>query len=96
LELRAMDPAVLAQEVVRFAARADINEEIVRLRAHLEHWRLLADGPEPCGRRLGFLLQELQREINTIGAKTEGAVAPLVVEMRTELERAQEQAQNVE
>jgi uncharacterized protein (TIGR00255 family) len=96
LEARAVDPGVLAQEIVRYVARADINEEIVRLRAHLEHWRLLVEGPEPCGRRLGFLLQEMQREINTIGAKTEGAVASLVVEVKAELERAQEQAQNVE
>jgi uncharacterized protein (TIGR00255 family) len=93
----AVDPAVLGQEIVRFVARSDINEEIVRFRTHLEHWRALADGDEPCGRKLDFLLQELNREINTIGSKAEGAaVSALVVDVKAELERAREQVQNVE
>lgn len=92
-----LDPAVVAQEVVRIAARSDISEELVRLRAHLAHWAQLAEGPEPCGRKLDFLLQELNREINTIGSKAEGVRTPeLVVHAKAELERVREQVQNVE
>lgn len=92
-----LDPAAVAQEVVRLAARSDISEELVRLRGHLVHWQTLAEEAEPCGRKLDFLLQEMQREINTIGAKVEGPAAPdLIVEAKAELERMREQVQNVE
>jgi uncharacterized protein (TIGR00255 family) len=91
------DSAALAQEVVRFVARSDIDEELVRLRSHFSHWRLLAEGPEPCGRKLDFLIQEMNREINTTGSKVEGAKATeLVIEAKAELERIREQVQNVE
>lgn len=92
-----VEPALLAQEIVRFVARSDITEEIVRFTTHLDHWQELAVSPEPCGRKLDFLLQELNREINTIGSKAEGATASaLVVEVKAELERVREQVQNVE
>jgi uncharacterized protein (TIGR00255 family) len=92
-----VDSTVIAQEVVRIAARADISEELVRLRAHLVHWVELAGSPEPCGRKLDFLLQEMNREVNTMGAKAEGArIAELVVAAKAELEKMREQAQNVE
>jgi uncharacterized protein (TIGR00255 family) len=92
-----LDPAAIAQEVVRFVARSDISEELVRFRAHLVHWGDLADGPEPCGRKLDFLLQEMNREINTIGSKSEGLqVSPIIVDLKAELERMREQVQNVE
>jgi uncharacterized protein (TIGR00255 family) len=91
------DPATLAQEIVRFVARSDVDEELVRLRAHFDHWQSLADGPEPCGRKLDFLLQEMNREINTIGSKAEGTRAPeIVIDAKAELERIREQVQNVE
>jgi uncharacterized protein (TIGR00255 family) len=91
------DPAALAQEIVRFAARSDISEETVRFRAHLAHWAELSDSPEPCGRKLDFLLQEMNREINTIGSKAEGVrVSELIVHAKSELERMREQVQNVE
>ena len=95
------DPAVeestIAQEIVRFANRSDITEETVRFRAHLEHWRALSDAPEPCGRKLDFLLQEMNREINTMGAKAEGVGVPeIVVALKAELEKMREQVQNVE
>ncbi len=91
------DPAALAQEVVRVVSRSDIDEELVRMRSHLDHWRALAAGPEPCGRKLDFLVQEMNREINTIGSKVEGAVATgTVIAAKAELERIREQAQNVE
>lgn len=92
-----LDPVSVTQEVVRFVARSDVHEEISRMRGHVEHWRGLADGPEPCGRKLDFLVQEMNREINTIGSKAEGlAVTELVVSAKAELERVKEQVQNVE
>ncbi|HUL71471.1 MAG TPA: YicC/YloC family endoribonuclease [Vicinamibacterales bacterium] len=91
------DPGAVAQEIVRFVARSDVDEEVVRLRGHLEHWRALADGPEACGRKLDFLVQEMNREINTIGSKAEGARATeVVIAAKAELERLREQVQNVE
>jgi uncharacterized protein (TIGR00255 family) len=93
----ASDPSLLAQEVVRFVARSDIDEEIVRLRGHFEHWHTLAVGPEPCGRKLDFLVQEMNREINTVGSKAEGSRVPeIVIGAKAELERVREQVQNVE
>ncbi len=93
----AADPASLAQEIVRFVARSDVDEEVVRMRGHVEHWRALAAGPEPCGRKLDFLVQEMNREINTIGSKVEGSRATeIVIAAKAELERIREQVQNVE
>ena len=95
-ELQA-DEDALAQEVVRFVARSDIHEEITRLRAHVAHWSSLAEAPEPCGRKLDFLLQEMNREVNTIGSKADGQQTPeLVVAAKAELEKLREQTQNVE
>jgi uncharacterized protein (TIGR00255 family) len=92
-----VDQAMLAQEVVRMAGRSDISEEVTRFRAHLAHWRVLADSDEPCGRKLDFLLQEMNREVNTIGAKADGLdVAELIIAAKAELEKMREQAQNVE
>ena len=99
-ELRAqsqVDEALVTQEVVRFAARSDVNEELSRLRGHLAHWSVLAASPDPCGRKLDFLLQEMNREVNTLGAKIEGAgVSELIVATKAELEKLREQTQNVE
>jgi uncharacterized protein (TIGR00255 family) len=93
----AVDEALVAQELVRFANRSDTTEETVRFRAHLDHWKALSDGAEPCGRKLDFLLQEMNREVNTLGSKAEGlGVTELVVELKAELERMREQVQNVE
>ncbi len=91
------DSAAIAQEIVRTAGRSDISEEVVRFRAHLAHWSVLADGDEPCGRKLDFLLQEMNREVNTIGSKADGlSVTELVVNAKAELEKMREQVQNVE
>ena len=93
----AADHAALASEIVRFVARSDIQEEIVRFRSHLAHWQALADSDEPCGRKLDFLIQEMNREINTMGSKAEGTAVPAhVVTAKAELERLREQVQNVE
>jgi uncharacterized protein (TIGR00255 family) len=99
-ELRAdglADETTVAQEIARFVGRSDITEEVVRFRGHLEHWRSLSDSPEPCGRKLDFLLQEMNREVNTTGSKAEGpAVSELIVTLKAELEKMREQVQNVE
>jgi uncharacterized protein (TIGR00255 family) len=91
------DPSAIAQEIVRTAARSDISEEIVRFRGHVSHWVTLADGPEPCGRKLDFLLQEMNREVNTMGSKADGLrVSELIIAAKAELEKMREQVQNVE
>jgi uncharacterized protein (TIGR00255 family) len=92
-----VDEAMIAQEVVRAAARSDISEEVTRFRAHLAHWAALADSAEPCGRKLDFLLQEMNREVNTIGAKADGLrISELIINAKAELEKMREQVQNVE
>jgi uncharacterized protein (TIGR00255 family) len=92
-----VDEALIAQEIVRTAARSDISEEVTRFRAHLAHWTALSDGPEPCGRKLDFLLQEMNREVNTIGSKADGpGVTEVVIAAKAELEKMREQVQNVE
>jgi uncharacterized protein (TIGR00255 family) len=92
-----VDQALIAQEIVRAAARSDISEEVTRFRAHLAHWEALQASSEPCGRKLDFLLQEMNREINTIGAKADGLhVSELIITAKAELERMREQVQNVE
>jgi uncharacterized protein (TIGR00255 family) len=91
------DEAMIAQEIAKFVGRSDITEEVVRFRGHLEHWQALSDSPEPCGRKLDFLLQEMNREVNTVGSKAEGpAVSEVVVALKAELEKLREQVQNVE
>jgi len=95
-ELQA-DETIVAQEIVRMAARSDISEEVARFRAHVEHWGALSDSPEPCGRKLDFLLQEMNREVNTMGSKADGLrVSELVIAAKAELEKMREQVQNVE
>ena len=92
-----LDKTLVAQEVVKFAARSDISEEIARLRGHVAHWQTITDDHNACGRRLDFLLQEMNREVNTIGSKAEGLeVSQLVIAAKAELERLREQVQNVE
>jgi uncharacterized protein (TIGR00255 family) len=91
------DENAVAQEIVRLAARSDISEEVSRFRAHVAHWVSLADSEEPCGRKLDFLLQEMNREVNTIGSKADGLrVSELVIAAKAELEKMREQVQNVE
>lgn len=92
-----VDQAMVAQEIVRAAARSDITEEVTRFRAHLAHWAALADADEPCGRKLDFLIQEMNREINTIGSKADGTrISELIINAKAEIERMREQVQNVE
>ena len=92
-----VDETLVAQEIVRAAARSDISEEVTRFRGHLLHWGALSDNAEPCGRKLDFLLQEMNREINTMGSKADGLrVSELVITAKAELEKLREQVQNVE
>jgi uncharacterized protein (TIGR00255 family) len=95
-ELQADETAV-AQEIVRSAARSDISEEVARFRGHIAHWVTLSDSVEPCGRKLDFLLQEMNREVNTMGSKADGLrVSELIIAAKAELEKMREQVQNVE
>lgn len=92
-----IDQAALSQEVVRVAQRSDISEEVTRFHGHLAHWDALSDSAEPCGRKLDFLLQEMNREINTIGSKADGLqVSEVVIQAKAEMEKMREQVQNVE
>ena len=92
-----IDPARLAQEVAHYADRSDITEELVRLRSHIDKAAGLLDNSGAVGRPLDFLLQEMHREINTIGAKAKVVeIGDLVVDLKRELERVREQVQNVE
>ncbi len=92
-----LDPGRLEAEIVILADRSDVTEELVRLESHFEQFSRLLESGAPVGRRLDFLLQEIGRESNTIGAKSQDApIAHLVVEMKAELERIREQVQNVE
>ena len=87
----------VVREVAFFADKCDIAEELTRLQSHFAQVRQLLDGREPPGRTLDFLLQELFREINTIGSKAnETAISRIVVEFKAELERIREQVQNIE
>ena len=93
----ALDPARLAQEVALFADRTDVTEEVTRLRSHLAQARALLAGAEPAGRKLDFLVQEMHREVNTVGSKSQSAeIGAIVVAAKAEIERLREQVQNVE
>jgi uncharacterized protein (TIGR00255 family) len=96
VELQA-DQTAIAQEIVKMAARSDISEEVTRFRGHVAHWVALSDSAEPCGRKLDFLLQEMNREVNTMGSKADGLrVSELIITAKAELEKMREQVQNVE
>lgn len=92
-----LDPARLEQEIVMFAERCDVAEELTRLESHCTQFAALLGSEEAVGRRLDFLLQELAREANTVGAKSpDAAIAHAIVEVKAEVERMREQVQNVE
>jgi uncharacterized protein (TIGR00255 family) len=92
-----VDPQRLAQEVAFLAERSDIAEEIARLFSHLEQFRRLSQSAEPVGRKMEFLVQEMNREVNTAGSKSQHSeISTRVVAMKAELERIREQVQNVE
>jgi uncharacterized protein (TIGR00255 family) len=92
-----IDEARIAQEVAVLADRADVTEELVRLASHLDQARALHDAGGAVGRRLDFLVQEIGRELNTIGSKSTSAeISSAVVDAKAVLEKVREQTQNVE
>ena len=92
-----VEPENLIREVAILADRCDISEEIVRLRAHLAQYAAIIEEPESSGRRLEFLVQEMGREINTIGAKAgDVEISRAVVDVKALLEKIRELVQNVE
>jgi len=92
-----LDPNRLAQEAAVLADKADISEEIARLRSHCDQFGDALESSDPVGRRLEFLLQEMHREVNTIGSKSaEHPISQRVVDMKSVLERMREQSANVE
>jgi uncharacterized protein (TIGR00255 family) len=92
-----VDPERLEQEIVVFSDKIDITEEVVRFRSHLKFFREALNAPSSEGRKLNFLLQEMNREANTISSKSYHAqIAHIVVTIKEELERIREQIQNVE
>lgn len=92
-----IDPDRIAQEAAFLADRSDISEEIVRAASHIKQFRTIISSPEPAGRKLNFLVQELNREFNTMGSKTNHSnVSHIIVEVKSDLEKIREQLQNVE
>jgi uncharacterized protein (TIGR00255 family) len=92
-----VEPQRLAQEAAIVAERADVTEELVRLRSHLSVLKRLLRAAEPVGKRIEFVLQELQRETNTLGAKMgDPDVAARVLDAKAAIEKLREQVQNVE
>lgn len=92
-----IDPDRIAQESAFLADRSDISEEVVRAASHIKQFRIIMNSEEPAGRKLNFLMQELNREFNTMGSKTDKTnVSHIIVEVKSELEKIREQLQNVE
>jgi uncharacterized protein (TIGR00255 family) len=97
-----LDPIRLAQEAALLAERSDVSEELARLRSHVEQFGKLLAGAGEAGKKLDFLLQEMQREANTLLSKTPGveseglAITGLALEVKSDIEKLREQAQNVE
>jgi uncharacterized protein (TIGR00255 family) len=92
-----IDQTRIAQEASILADRSDISEEIVRARSHIQQFRDIMESDEPAGRKLNFLLQEFNREFNTMGAKVGQAdLAHIIVDIKSEIEKLREQVQNIE
>lgn len=92
-----IDLGRIAQEAAFLADRCDISEEIVRARSHIQQFRAIMAAQEPAGRKLNFLLQEFNREFNTMGSKTGSQkVSHIIVDVKSEIEKIREQVQNVE
>jgi uncharacterized protein (TIGR00255 family) len=97
LEEKALDEHRMVTEAAIFADRTAVDEETVRLRSHISQFRQMLDGGSPVGRKLDFLIQEFNRESNTIGSKCNDAtLARVVVDLKSEIEKIREQVQNIE
>jgi uncharacterized protein (TIGR00255 family) len=97
-----VDPDRILQEAAMLAERSDIHEEIVRMKTHIEHFRGLLDSGAEVGKKLDFLMQEMNREANTMLSKTSGVagealrITELGLALKADIERAREQVQNIE
>ena len=92
-----LDEERLSNEIAIFADKSDINEEIVRLTSHINQFLQALEEKEPVGRKLDFIIQEMNREINTIGSKANDLIiGNNVIDMKSELEKIREQVQNIE
>ncbi len=92
-----IEPSALAIEVARLVERSDITEELTRFRSHVTLWREAVRAEGPCGKKLDFIIQEMNREVNTIGSKCQdAAITESVIAIKSELERIREQVQNIE
>lgn len=92
-----IDPQRIAQETAIMADRCDVTEEVVRLDSHIKQFKKLLNVDQPVGRKLEFLIQEINREVNTIGSKTiDSEVSQRVIEIKSDLEKIREQLQNIE
>ena len=97
LENVPVDPDRIATEAAVFADKASIAEETVRLRSHMQQFLDTLRGEQPCGRKLDFIVQEMNREINTVGSKASDAeILSKVVDVKSEIEKIREQVQNIE
>ncbi|MDE6578956.1 MAG: DUF1732 domain-containing protein, partial [Ruminiclostridium sp.] len=97
LETVQIDEQRILSEAAIFADKTAVDEETVRLHSHFKQFREMVESKEPVGRKLDFLVQELNRESNTIGSKCQDLrVTKLVIEMKSEIEKIREQIQNIE
>ncbi len=97
VDTQKLDPARLATEVALFADKSSIDEEIVRLHSHVGQMREMLQAGSPIGKKLDFLIQEMNREVNTIGSKSSNLdITRTVVDLKSEIEKMREQIQNIE
>ena len=97
LESTDIEESRILTEAAIFADRVAVNEEIVRLRSHIDQLRTMLDGDGPVGRKMDFLVQEMNREANTLGSKgNDGEIARIVIDIKAEIEKIREQIQNIE
>ena len=92
-----VDEARIAQEAVIYSDKCSIEEELTRLKSHISQFQTLLEGDKPCGKKLDFIVQEMNRETNTIGSKSAKLeITNLVIELKTQIEDIREQIQNIE
>lgn len=97
IDLQRVDPGRIATEVALFADKCSIDEELVRLNSHIMQMREMLDDGSPVGKKVDFLIQEMNREVNTIGSKASDIeITRNVVELKSEIEKLREQIQNIE
>ena len=97
LETAGIDESRILTEAAVFADKVAVDEETVRLRSHMSQLAIMINGDSPTGRKIDFLIQEFNREANTIGSKCQNSeIAYLVVDIKSEIEKIREQIQNIE